>query len=229
MQKLSGTYDSDAAGLPRGRTSLSSEETKEAQYRRLLRASISAFAELGYAATTINDIVSRARVSRQAFYKLFETKEDCFLAAEQMGRAALFSGIIASMDREHNTTNDLWIRAPIRTYLRICSEEPEFTKAWIIEFPNASARTLARRNAFFIELAAFLREAHRLAKAKQPESWLLVPDTLYEAVVGGAHEMIFRCVSQSRFGDITALEDTIITFTLNALGYRPDSESSVIK
>jgi AcrR family transcriptional regulator len=220
MGKLSGSHDTDAAGLPRGRSSLSPAETREAQRRRLVRAAISAFAELGYAATTIADIVNRARVSRQVFYELFETKEDCFLAAEALGREALLTGLMPSLG-QNLSLGDGWLRAPVRAYLRICAEEKQFARAWTVEFPTAGPRTLARRNAFFIELAGMLRVGHGLVRAQAPETWTVIPDAFYEAAIGGAFELIFRCVSQDRYTELPALEDTIVGFMLTTLGQRP--------
>lgn len=219
MGKLSGSHGADAAGLPRGRNSMSLGEVREAQRRRLVRAAISAFAERGYAATTIADIVSRARVARQVFYELFETKEDCFLAAEALGREALLTGVSASMNRQKNQQigSDTWIRAPVRTYLRICAEEPQFARAWTVEFPNAGARTLARRNAFFVELAALLREGHKAMLAGASPT---VPKAFYEAAIGGAFELIFRCVSQDRYEELPGLENTLVEFILTVLGHR---------
>jgi AcrR family transcriptional regulator len=41
---------------------------------------VGAVAAKGYAATTVADVLVRARVSRSAFYEQFRDKEDCFLA-----------------------------------------------------------------------------------------------------------------------------------------------------
>ena len=84
MEKLSGAYDTQAAGLPRGRTSLLTEETREKQRRRLVKAAISVFAEKGFAATTIADIVKTARVSKQAFYEIFENKDNYQFSAPSL-------------------------------------------------------------------------------------------------------------------------------------------------
>lgn len=219
MTKLSGTYDSNAAGLPRGRSSLGTAETREAQRRRLVRAAITAFAECGYAATTISDIVSRARVSRQVFYELFETKEDCFLAAEALGREAVFSEL-AVLKPSVSFGDDSWLRLPVRSYLRICAEESQFARAWTLEFPNASPRTLARRNAYFIELAGVLRLGHQLMQAREPEVWPAVPEAFYEAAIGGAHELVFRYISQERYQELPGLEDTLVAFLTTVLGKR---------
>jgi AcrR family transcriptional regulator len=55
--------------------------SEAAQRRRILEAMIDSCAEKTYAATTIADIVSRAKVSRTTFYKRFADKRDCFEAA----------------------------------------------------------------------------------------------------------------------------------------------------
>jgi AcrR family transcriptional regulator len=52
-----------------------------AQRQRIVDAMIESCAEKTYAATTISDIVARARISRTTFYKQFEDKRACFDAA----------------------------------------------------------------------------------------------------------------------------------------------------
>jgi AcrR family transcriptional regulator len=51
------------------------------QRRRIVDGMIESCAEKTYAATTITDIVARARISRTTFYKHFEDKRACFDAA----------------------------------------------------------------------------------------------------------------------------------------------------
>jgi len=51
------------------------------QRRRIVDAMIDSCAEKTYAATTITDIVARARISRTTFYKQFDDKRACFEAA----------------------------------------------------------------------------------------------------------------------------------------------------
>lgn len=219
MTKLSGVHGSSAAGLPRGRSSLTPAETREAQRRRLVRAAITVFAERGYVAATISDIVAGARVSRQVFYELFETKEDCFLAAEAMGRATLI-GKLSEALTSPQTSGENWLRLAVHNYLRICAEEPHFARAWIVEFPNASPRTLQRRNAYFVELSALLKQGHALARERDPETWTELPDACYEAAIGGAHELIFRAVSQERYEALPALEEPIMAYLQALLSIR---------
>src|SRR5690242_10626029 len=67
--------------LPRGRHSLSEAEVRASQRERLIEAMVASVGDVGYTATNVPDVVARARVSRNAFYALFEDKTDCFIAA----------------------------------------------------------------------------------------------------------------------------------------------------
>ena len=54
---------------------------QQAQRQRILDAMIESCAEKTFTATTITDVVARARISRTTFYKHFEDKRACFDAA----------------------------------------------------------------------------------------------------------------------------------------------------
>lgn len=63
------------------RTTLPPHIAGRTQRQRIIDAIIESCAEKTYAATTITDIVGRARISRTTFYKQFEDKRACFDAA----------------------------------------------------------------------------------------------------------------------------------------------------
>lgn len=219
MEKLSGAYDALAAGLPRGRTSQLTSVTREQQRRRLIKGAITSFAEKGYTSTTITDIVKLARVSRQVFYEIFDTKEDCFLAAEELGRKALVEQVLSNLQHK-GISGDQWIRSPIQAYLQLCNSEQQFTRAWAIEFPNAGQRCLNKRNEFFDELGQWLKNGHTQIKMMNPDHWDEVPDMFYHAAIGGVYEIIFRFISENKFHELTALEDDLVHFVQSAIGYR---------
>src|ERR1700710_3048415 len=56
-------------------------EAERNQRERLFAAMVATVAEKGYEATTVADLVELSGVSRSAFYKHFEDKQACFLAA----------------------------------------------------------------------------------------------------------------------------------------------------
>ena len=78
--------------LPRGRHSLSREEVAGSQRERLQRAMAEVMAEKGYALTSVADVLRRARVSRETFYELYSSKEDCFMSVFDAAYAAIGDG-----------------------------------------------------------------------------------------------------------------------------------------
>jgi AcrR family transcriptional regulator len=67
--------------LPRGRHGLSPEFVAQNQRERLLAALTEILYERGYEETTVAMIGTRAGVSKSDFYKRYESKDACFLAA----------------------------------------------------------------------------------------------------------------------------------------------------
>ncbi len=66
------------------------EENERNQRERLFAAMVATVAEKGYDATTVADLVSLSGVSRSAFYRHYDDKKGCFLAAvEAMVEPAL--------------------------------------------------------------------------------------------------------------------------------------------
>lgn len=66
--------------LPPGRGT-PREEAERNQRERLFAAMVATVAEKGYETTTVADLVELSGVSRSAFYRHFEDKQACFLAA----------------------------------------------------------------------------------------------------------------------------------------------------
>src|SRR6476660_3329233 len=85
-------------GMPR-------EEAERNQRERLFAAMVATVAEKGYEATTVADLVELSGVSRSAFYRHFDDKQACFLAAVEaivdptLERIAADDGVAAGVDR----------------------------------------------------------------------------------------------------------------------------------
>src|SRR3954463_12165075 len=83
--------------LPRGRHRLTREEVLQSQRGRMLEAMAHAVLEKGYVHTTVADVLTRARVSRETFYEHFDGKEDCFLAVYDLSVDLLIETIAAAV------------------------------------------------------------------------------------------------------------------------------------
>src|SRR5215218_932067 len=57
------------------------DEAERNQRERLFAAMVATVAEKGYEATTVADLVALSGVSRSAFYRHYDDKQACFLAA----------------------------------------------------------------------------------------------------------------------------------------------------
>src|SRR6201996_7654796 len=74
-------FDDQMDRLPRGRHGLSPEFVARNQRERLIAALILTLDEVGYQKTTVSMIGRRAAVSKSDFYKHFDSKDECFIAA----------------------------------------------------------------------------------------------------------------------------------------------------
>jgi AcrR family transcriptional regulator len=189
---LALTPRADTKGLPRGRASLKEAVVLKAQRERLKAAVIAAVAELGYVDVTISDIVQRARVSRQAFYTQFASKDACFLAAASGGIKLLMKHMAeAELGGDGRADFLDTQRRRIRAYLQAAAAEPEFTRCLVIETSAASAKVRAARNAGMKAFAESIATYHRAALAKHPD-WPKLSDMGYLGIVGAIQEFMFQ-------------------------------------
>jgi AcrR family transcriptional regulator len=154
----------DAPVLPRGRHNLSTAEVRSSQRARLLAAMLELVGERGYAATTVPDVVARARVSRNAFYDLFEDKLDCFLAlADELAEQVLAQLV--------DTGAADWVsalRAGLRRYLSWWQQRPVWTRAYLVELPAAGPRALEQRDRQYARFIAMFEALAAWARREQP-------------------------------------------------------------
>ena len=70
----------------------------ESQRNRIHQAMIEVVSERGYPDTRVVDVIGAAGVSRKTFYELFDSKEDCFLAAYDVLLGNLLSDTAAGFE-----------------------------------------------------------------------------------------------------------------------------------
>ncbi|MEV4258826.1 TetR/AcrR family transcriptional regulator, partial [Spirillospora sp. NPDC049652] len=83
--------------LPRGRHALAPEEVERIHRDRLYAAMAEAMAERGYVRTSVEDVLKRAVVSRQSFYRLFDSKLDCFMGAFERAGEILVAHVLEAL------------------------------------------------------------------------------------------------------------------------------------
>ncbi|MCB1286932.1 MAG: TetR/AcrR family transcriptional regulator [Mycobacterium sp.] len=204
MSTLSGSFPKAAPGLPRGRTSLDRSDANAQQRARLLRAVISAVAEKGYQATSVADIVERARVSRTVMYREFDGKLDCFLAAIDDGRELIMKSVTEAMADVAEPSLETVLRAISRAYLERCAEEPDHTRAWMLELTAAGPRGVEVRDRYLDGFAALMKQIDCHYGGGRPR-----PDEHYIALVGGITELVRRQVLAETPSALPRLENAL--------------------
>ena len=112
---------------------------------RLLDGLATSIGERGYRASTVADIVRRARTSKRTFYDQFASKEQCFLELLRADTEKLGERIAAAVDPEADWHQQ--IRQAVEAYVGYMESRPAVTLSWIRELPSlgAVARPVQRR------------------------------------------------------------------------------------
>ncbi len=101
-----------------------------------------AVGELGYENATVQDAIDRTGLSRNAFYRHFKNKEECFEAAHREEADRLFSALRAAGYSEACWIDGL--RAALRVLLGYVAESPTPARAILIEVHSARGAALDR-------------------------------------------------------------------------------------
>ncbi len=133
--------------LPRGRHSLSRAEVTGSQRERLQRAMAEAMAEKGYALTSVADILRRARVSRETFYELYSSKEDCFMSVFDAAYAAIGAAMAESSGGAGREADDPPLARVLDDYLGAIAADPVTARVFLIEVYAAGPAAIERRTA----------------------------------------------------------------------------------
>lgn len=199
--------------LPPGRHGLTRELVVEHQRDRMLVAVAEVAARKGYAATSVEDIIARAGVSRRTFYDQFRNKEEAYLAAYDEAVAQLSARVRRAFDGAHTPTEQA--RECLAAFLEQIAEEPAFSHMCIVDVLGAGPAAIARRDAVTQELTALIEEsAQAIPEALKP------PTLTAEAVVGGIHQIVYaRLVRNEAHTLPDLLPDLVYTLLLPFQGH----------
>jgi AcrR family transcriptional regulator len=168
------------------------------QRERILDAVTNLTAANGYGALTVEDIASEAAISLQAFYEHFESKEDAFLVAYELGHAR---GLDIA-ERGFATAPD-WrtgVREGLSSLLGYLASEPSFARLALIgttvATPRASKLSDRGMSAYAQLLAPGFEE---MPKSKRP------PQIVVNAIAGGLHELLLHYAAHGRVHELPEL------------------------
>jgi AcrR family transcriptional regulator len=173
-----------------------------------------AVAQKGYLATSIADIVARARVSRSAFYACFADKEACFLAgyAEEADRH--FRLIAAAAAAE----SDWWqqLRSAVSVYVGELERHPGFARSFLIEIITAGPKALELRDEVYERYVWLMKDWYARAPAELALAPL--PVELFRAAVGATNELVVTRLEREATRGEKPLEDLVLYSLLALFG-----------
>jgi AcrR family transcriptional regulator len=112
--------------------SLKSEHA-EATRAALVESARALFAERGYAAVSVDEIVRRARVTKGALYHHFADKGDLFRAVFEAVQRDLGDQLVAAAGAEEDRS--LHLAAGCLAFLDACAEEPAVQRIVLLDGP----------------------------------------------------------------------------------------------
>ncbi|HEY2283427.1 MAG TPA: TetR/AcrR family transcriptional regulator [Solirubrobacteraceae bacterium] len=179
------------SGLPRGPQALPREQVASHQRERLYLAMVQCVDEHGYVATTISELVSRARISRRSFYEHFRNKDECLLATydtviERLGRRL-------SAARDPTESWEKQLEAYIRTLFDAAGDRPDAARLVCVEMGAAGPIGVQR----WADGAERLRR-YLVAGFAQADGPGTIPDPVSRAIVGAVRRILYTRVQQSR-------------------------------
>ena len=173
---------------------------------------IEVVSERGYPETRVVDVIGVAGVSRKTFYELFDSKEDCFLAAYDV----LLENLLGEAANEFEATPGVpWaerVSAALAALLDHLAEHPSEARFAIVEVLAAGPKALARRDAALRQFTGFL-------EAGRSETSVELPGITSLAVAGGINELLYSEILHGAIGRLPSrLPDLMFWVTLPFLG-----------
>lgn len=209
-----------ASRLPSGRHGLTREAVVASQRGRLVDAMAEVVAEKGYAATTVADVVERAGVSRRTFYEQFADKEGCFLAAYDVGLAAVLGRIRDAVETAPAPGWRELARSGVEAFLALLAAEPAFARALQVEILTAGPAALERRAGMLTMFSGVWRNVHERARAEDPAVPEL-PDEVFTILTAGLEELIRDCIRTRGTAALPELAQPILRTVFAVFGGRP--------
>jgi AcrR family transcriptional regulator len=173
------------------------QEAERNQRERLFAAMVATVAEKGYEATTVADLVKLSGVSRSAFYKHFEDKQACFLAAIE----AMVEPTFAKLAGDETAPPGMErMQAAFETLIRAIVEQPAAAKMCVVEVYAAGEEGAALVD-WMTERSAEVLTA-LLAQVPERQG---MPIELIRAIVGGVQKVIHKRLYRGQVDELPAL------------------------
>jgi AcrR family transcriptional regulator len=177
------------------------------QRARIIAALAQETAEKGYRAVTVAAIVKRAAIARKTFYENFSSKEECFLAAQELAMSTALERVVEAAGTHQNWPQR--IRAGLTAFLDYVAAEPALARTCMVESLSAGPAAVEYHEESQQAFVSLLR----LGRDVTPYGREL-PEAMEEAIVGGVFWIVYQRLVSAEEGAIPALLPELVEFAL---------------
>ncbi|MEM7798115.1 MAG: TetR/AcrR family transcriptional regulator [Chloroflexota bacterium] len=200
------------------RTSEKVRQKKDAKRTALMQTALQVFAEKGYHAATVRDIVNKAGVAIGTFYFYFPDKETLFSYLYEETAEFLVLSVEQSM--MNRSTIHQQIMAAVQGYINIALYEPAVIHLLLIGGIGAIPSLMEKRSIFRERIVQMWFQL--LESAAEQD---LIPQQnlrrVAEAVAGACDEVLLHLLEQpTREAESEAATRDLTIFILRAIGFR---------
>jgi len=183
----------------------------------ILAAMIRVVGSKGYKETSVADVIEEAGTSRTTFYKHFDDKHDCFLAAYDMLVERVFSEVLANCDGE-----EPWLQRVekgLTTIVTLFALEPELAQAAVVEVAAAGADARRRHWNAVARFTEYLEDGREMADGRE------LPENISLMSAGAVSGLIFDELLAGRAAQLPAmLPDLLFAMLVPYIGPRAAAE-----
>jgi AcrR family transcriptional regulator len=173
------------------------EEAERNQRERLFAAMVATVDEKGYEATTVADLVQLSGVSRSAFYRHFDDKQACFLAAVE----AMVEPTLQRLGADESAPAGVErARQAFATLIETIVSQPAASKMCLVEIYAAGPDGAALVDRAMEQATALT--AGLLEQVPEREG---MPIELVRAIVGGIQKVIHKRLYRGQEGELMEL------------------------
>lgn len=166
---------------------------RETHRDRILAAMVRVVGEKGYKATSVADVIAEADTSRATFYKHFENKQECFLAAYEDLVDRVFAEVVAGCD-----AGQPWavrMAEGLSTLVGLFALDPAMARTAIVEVAAAGADARRLHWNAVARFTQFLDAGRDLAGRDLPENVSLmaagaVSGLIFDELLAGRAEQL---------------------------------------
>ena len=192
---------------------------REERREQVLRSAMEVFAHKGYHATSVGDIIKRARIARGTFYLYFENKHQIFEAILEMALQGLVSRLRRIELSPQSPPPLEQLRANVGRVIAFLLSERELTQILLRHADGLDAEFDRRLSAFYdtiIELIEGVLRAGQLMALVRPCERRIVA----ACILGSVKEVMSRLTSgANQAPDLDVVVDEVVNFGFRGIIY----------